>query len=181
MGITQNIGASSLIKPGVIDNAAARPASPYEGQAVYQKDTDQFLIYNGNAWVCLTPQSAVVNTLESTASTSYTNLTTSGPSVTVATGSKALVTITATIDSNGAVGGTQVYAGFDVSGASTVAAGDNEALNHRLGGSFVTQSGTFLITGLTGGNNVFTMKYKSGAGDVTARYQRRNITVVGIP
>jgi hypothetical protein len=51
MGITQNIGASSLIRPGVIDNAAARPASPYEGQAVYQKDTDQVFIYNGTAWV----------------------------------------------------------------------------------------------------------------------------------
>jgi len=50
MGITQNIGASSLIRPGVIDNAAARPASPYEGQAVYQKDTDAVLVWNGTAW-----------------------------------------------------------------------------------------------------------------------------------
>jgi hypothetical protein len=50
MGITQQIGASSLIRPGVIDNAAARPASPYEGQAVYQKDTDQVLFWNGTAW-----------------------------------------------------------------------------------------------------------------------------------
>lgn len=59
MGITQNIGASSLIKPGVIDNAAARPASPYEGQAVFQKDTDQLLVYNGTAWVI--PNSPVQN------------------------------------------------------------------------------------------------------------------------
>jgi hypothetical protein len=51
VGITQQIGASSLIKPGVIDNAAARPASPFEGQAVYQKDTDQVLFYDGSAWV----------------------------------------------------------------------------------------------------------------------------------
>ena len=50
MGITQQIGASSIIKPGVIDNTAARPASPYEGQAVYQKDTDAVLVYNGTAW-----------------------------------------------------------------------------------------------------------------------------------
>ena len=50
MGITQNTGASSLIKPGVIDNTAARPASPYEGQAIYQKDTDAVLVYNGTAW-----------------------------------------------------------------------------------------------------------------------------------
>jgi hypothetical protein len=51
MGISQQIGASSLIKPGVIDNIAARPASPYEGQVIFQKDTDQLLVWNGTAWV----------------------------------------------------------------------------------------------------------------------------------
>jgi len=51
MGITQQIGASSLIQPGVIDNAAARPASPFEGQTIFQKDTDQLLVWNGTAWV----------------------------------------------------------------------------------------------------------------------------------
>jgi hypothetical protein len=50
MGITQNTGASSLIKPGVIDNTAARPASPFEGQVIYQKDTDAVLVWNGTAW-----------------------------------------------------------------------------------------------------------------------------------
>jgi hypothetical protein len=50
MGITQQIGASSIIKPGVIDNAAARPASPFEGQTIFQKDTDQLLIWDGTAW-----------------------------------------------------------------------------------------------------------------------------------
>jgi hypothetical protein len=52
MGITQQIGASSLIKPGVIDNTAARPASPFEGQVIFQKDTDQILVWSGAAWVC---------------------------------------------------------------------------------------------------------------------------------
>lgn len=51
MGITQNTGASSLIKPGVIDSAAARPASPFEGQCIFQKDTDQLLVWNGTAWI----------------------------------------------------------------------------------------------------------------------------------
>jgi hypothetical protein len=51
MGITQNTGASSLIRPGVIDNTAARPASPFEGQMVYQKDTDETLVWSGTAWV----------------------------------------------------------------------------------------------------------------------------------
>ena len=51
MGISQQIGSSSLIKPGVIDSAATRPASPYEGQVIFQKDTDQLLVWNGTAWV----------------------------------------------------------------------------------------------------------------------------------
>ena len=50
MGLSQQIGASSLIKPGVIDSAAERPASPYEGQVIYQKDTDEILAYNGTSW-----------------------------------------------------------------------------------------------------------------------------------
>ena len=50
MGISQQIGASSLIKAGVIDNTAGRPASPYEGQVIYQKDTDAVLVWNGTAW-----------------------------------------------------------------------------------------------------------------------------------
>lgn len=51
MGISQQIGASSLIKAGVIDNTAGRPASPYEGQVIFQKDTDQMLVWNGTAWI----------------------------------------------------------------------------------------------------------------------------------
>ena len=51
MPITSQIGSSSLIKPGVIDSAATRPASPYEGQVIFQKDTDQLLVWNGTAWV----------------------------------------------------------------------------------------------------------------------------------
>ena len=49
MGITQQIGASSIIKPGIC-TSSTRPASPYEGQAIYETDTDKVLVYNGTAW-----------------------------------------------------------------------------------------------------------------------------------
>jgi hypothetical protein len=49
MGISQQIGASSLIKSGVCTNAT-RPASPYEGQVIYETDTDKVFVYNGSAW-----------------------------------------------------------------------------------------------------------------------------------
>lgn len=50
MGLSSQLAPSAIARPGVIANAAARPASPYEGQAVYQSDTDALLIWNGSAW-----------------------------------------------------------------------------------------------------------------------------------
>jgi hypothetical protein len=50
MGISNTIPPSRLIQPGVVANTAARPASPFEGQAIYQTDTDEVLYYNGTSW-----------------------------------------------------------------------------------------------------------------------------------
>ena len=50
MGITQQIGASSIIKPGVC-TSSTRPASPYEGQVIFETDTDKMLVWNGSSWV----------------------------------------------------------------------------------------------------------------------------------
>lgn len=49
MGITQQIGASSLIKPGVC-TSTTRPASPYEGQVIYETNTDLTQVWNGTTW-----------------------------------------------------------------------------------------------------------------------------------
>ena len=49
MGISQQIGASSLSKPGVC-TSSTRPATPYEGQMIYETDTDKVLVWNGSAW-----------------------------------------------------------------------------------------------------------------------------------
>jgi hypothetical protein len=56
MAISSN-GVAGL-KPGVIDTSAALPASPFEGQMVYQKDTDQLLVWNGTAWRILASATA---------------------------------------------------------------------------------------------------------------------------
>ena len=50
MGISNTIPPSRLIQPGVVANTAARPTSPFEGQAIYQADTDEVLYYNGTSW-----------------------------------------------------------------------------------------------------------------------------------
>ena len=74
MGITNQLPSSRLAQPGVIDNAAARPAAPYEGTLIFQKDTDQLLVWNGTAWVI--PNSPAQNPtgLEFVSSTTFSNV-----------------------------------------------------------------------------------------------------------
>ena len=74
MGISQQIGSSSLSKPGVC-TSSTRPATPYEGQMIYETDTDKVLVYNGTAWIF--PNSAAVAIFQDQRSsgTSHGNLT----------------------------------------------------------------------------------------------------------
>ena len=69
--------------------------------------------------------SATVATSETTTSSSYTDLTTSGPAVTLTTGTKALVIITAQLVNNS---NNKSYASYAVSGSSTIAASDAVAM-----------------------------------------------------
>ena len=50
MGITQQSAAARLIQPGVC-TSSTRPAAPFEGQAIFETDTDRMLIWNGTTWV----------------------------------------------------------------------------------------------------------------------------------
>ena len=56
MPISNYLPSSRLIQPGVC-TSTTRPASPFEGQAIYETDTDRMLIWNGSAWLfSSTPQ-----------------------------------------------------------------------------------------------------------------------------
>ena len=179
MPLSSVVGAQSIVKPGVC-TSSTRPASPYEGQMIYETDTNRVLVYNGSAWTTLTPQSATVLTFESTTSTSFTDLTTSGPAVTLTTGTTALITINSYCDNDtGTLGNQQIHMGVAVSGATTLAASDDYSASHRLGPNLVSISSTFKLTGLTAGSNTFTTKYRVAGGN--GRFQRRSITVVGLP
>jgi len=50
MPFSSVLGASSVIKPGVC-TSTNRPTVPYEGQLIYETDTDRVAAYNGSAWV----------------------------------------------------------------------------------------------------------------------------------
>jgi hypothetical protein len=49
MPLSNYLPSSRLIQPGVC-TSTTRPASPYEGQAIYETDTDKVLVWNGAAW-----------------------------------------------------------------------------------------------------------------------------------
>jgi hypothetical protein len=53
MGISNYKPNSRLAQAGVVPNAAARPASPYEGQVIFQVDMKRTLVWDGAGWVDL--------------------------------------------------------------------------------------------------------------------------------
>ena len=133
-----------------------------------------------NTWSYMPPGgsptsgTAAVSTGQSTTSTSYTDLATAGPAVTITTGTKALVIVTARISSS--LSSYNAYMGFAVTSASSVAASDDNAL-WAQGTAAYRASMTTLVTGLTAGSNIFTAKYRAESGS-TATFEKRTITVI---
>jgi len=121
---------------------------------------------------------AEVVTNQGTTSTSFTNLSTTGPSVTITTGTKALVSIRANCQADGSARGAQ--ASVEVSGATTLAAAEKYQVGNYHGGTsveYVSAANTFLLTGLTAGSNTFTMKYRAENGGL-CNFSNRQITVI---
>ena len=57
MPLSSVVGAQSIIRPGVC-TSSTRPASPYDGQVIYETDTDKTLVWNGTGWVFLSTSRA---------------------------------------------------------------------------------------------------------------------------
>ena len=60
MPLSSVVGAQSIVKPGVC-TSSTRPASPYDGQVIYETDTDILAIWNGTAWVQATIQPSSID------------------------------------------------------------------------------------------------------------------------
>jgi hypothetical protein len=109
---------------------------------------------------------------------SYTDLATSGPTVTVTVSSsgKAMVTLTAYQSVTGP--DNSCFMGFAVSGTSAVAASDTQSLQaYSESGTVQSRtSASYLVTGLNPGINTFTAKYRSSAG-INCTFASRNIIV----
>lgn len=169
-----NLGAGTLTiaaGAGVTVNGTITALAQYGFTSIIKTGT--------NTWSYMPPggfpasATATVDTAQSTTSTSFTDLATPGPAVTITTGTKALVTITARIYHN--TDGYAAAMGCAVSGATTVAADIVQALIHNAQG--IRASTVRLHTGLTAGSNTFTAKYEA-QDPGTANFSARQISVI---
>ena len=195
------IGSAFVPDDRVFTTEAARDAAitaPFEGQVAYITastiaaatgnktfvPTGVTTIYNGSVWVCVTEVGArndATNT--TTSSTSYVSTLTNDAtaiSVTLVTGTTALVSISVYQTGTGV---TQTLSStVAVSGATTIAAADSNATTcdynvNYAGGQQSTR--VFVFDGLTAGTNTFTLNYKTSAGSNVGFYKRA-LTVKGI-
>lgn len=103
-----------------------------------------------------------VTATEATSSTSYTDLATFGPSVTLTTGTEAYITISAVSAKTTPNNAYTASISIEVSGATTIVPVDANGTQVASPGSgFATPMSTrYKLTGLNPGTNTFTMKYK---------------------
>ena len=149
--------------------------------------TGQVLAVSGGVPAWTTPASAApgsasatVATEQSTTSTSFTDLTTAGPAITITTGTKGLVIVTSQLNAGG---NRTAVAGYAVSGATTIAASDTTAVQlSEQSGSVTIQgrsSAVSRLTTLSAGSNTFTMKYRSVSGD-NVHFKNREIIFIDL-
>ena len=143
--------------------------------------TGQVLAVSGGVPAWTTPasaspasESANVAASESTTSTSYTDLTTAGPAITITTGTKALIIVSARAQTNT---GATSYASYAVSGATTIAANDDDALEAGTITNNISRASR--LTTLTAGSNTFTMKYRTSPTR-TGTFEFREIIVIDL-
>ena len=152
-----------------------------EGQLCYLESTNVVQYYDGSTWAtvgpsALTSSTATVATSQTSSSTSYTDLATSGPSVTLTTGTTVLVLVSSFMDNNQAT----IYTDFEISGATTRSATDTTCLldlTNVAGISRLRATVANLVT-VTAGSNTFTMKYRVAGG--TGAWQDRTIGVIAL-
>lgn len=137
-----------------------------------------FVVTGTNLIAERVPDSVLTDITETTTSTSYVDLATVGPAVTLTTGTKALVSVGGEIGNTSSTTGS-VRMSVAVSGATSRSASDNWAYGNSswpTTGSRLHATTTFLFENLTPGVNTFTCKYRVGAG--TGTYRRRMLSVI---
>lgn len=168
-------GVTTLVADTGVTINGNKALSQYQGGTLIRTASDVWLFVPTAA----VPSSATatVATAQTTTSTSYTDLATVGPSVTVSTGTKALVLIYGQGFNSATY---MIRSAYAVSGATTIAASDNFSSGIDFNTANYNFSWTIghIVTGLTPGSNTFTVKYRTGGA--TASFSNRVISVIDL-
>ncbi|MCZ7440807.1 hypothetical protein O7598_31065 [Micromonospora sp. WMMC241] len=122
--------------------------------------------------------SSAIATTQTTGSTSFVDLTTPGPTVTVTTGSAAILLWSALMSNSTA--NAKTYVDYTVSGASSRSAQDASALRFQSdSANQEARSGQVMFEGgLTPGSNTFKLQYHTNGG--TGSFSDRRLTVIAL-
>lgn len=118
----------------------------------------------------------IVDTNQNTGSTTYTDLSTTGPQITITTGAFMLVFIAAKIETT--VSGESARASFSIGGASSIAATDARGLLNQNTANYEIRVGVTALMAVTPGANIPTMEYRVSAG--TGEFGNRRMIAIGL-
>jgi hypothetical protein len=158
-------------------NASVRDNLLMTAPALATTPGSLFVTSAANTIVERIPQTALVIGSDTVSATAYANTTTPGPSVTANSSAKALIFTSGFQVNNTASAST--YLAHEITGATTIAAADTWALEHRGGtanSDILNATRCHLETALNSGSNTFNVKYRVSGG--TGTVQRRHLTVI---
>lgn len=158
MPLSSVLGAQSLVRPGVC-TSSTRPASPFEGQTIYETDTDRLATWDGSAWIPYVRQTAgkvlqVVSTTKtdtftaSVANASSTDITGLSASITPSSTSSKILAVASVTGSGTGTNGT--LSGLTlklVRGSTDIFIGDAASNRTRI------SSANFSVPGAWQGNS----------------------------
>lgn len=156
-------------------SAASTPARVGVGSngQIYMADSAQS---TGTKWATVVATGyATVVTNESTSSSSFTDLATTGPAVTVTVGPLGIAIVTIDFENDGTATGLALMH-YAMSGANTSSPSDAPSCVCDSPTAGQTHSQTYILTGLTPGSTTFTAKYKANGG--SAKFSFRHMGVV---
>ena len=119
---------------------------------------------------------ATVASLETTTSTSFTDLSTVGPTVTMSSLGTSAIVIMSALQWNS--GNNNSIAGWAATGALVASAIDNRAA-FNTSTAPIKSTDVAYINNFSAGSTTFTAKYRVSAG--TGSFQYRNLTVIPLP
>lgn len=160
-----------------LNGAAGLTLAQYQTAELYAVSATSFILWKSDVSVTsITASTATVATSQTTTSTTFTDLATVGPSVTITTGTQALVFVSSACENNNE----NFNVDFAISGATTRSASTATMLagRGRTSVDLRLRATVVNLMTVTAGSNTFTMKYSVGGG--TGTFYDRTITVVAL-